>query len=77
MPWSEAQQQQLLSLLVNGTSVQIRTYRADQLKAFLKHFRSWLSDELGAAVASNLIKQALNETESTAFGKKYSASNFI
>jgi len=77
MPWSEAQQQQLMSLLLTGASIQTRTYRADQLKAFLKHFRSWLSDELGAAVASNLIKQALKETESTTFGRKYSASNFI
>jgi len=77
MPWSEAQQQQLISILVNGSSIQTRTYRADQLKAFLKHFRSWLSDELGAAVAGNLLKQAIVETESTAIGKKYSANNFV
>ncbi|HSI43579.1 MAG TPA: hypothetical protein VK949_04495 [Methylotenera sp.] len=77
MPWSEAQQQQLMSLLVNGSTVQIRTYRADQLKAFLKHFRSWMADELGKAVASNLLKQALIETEVTAFGRKYSPNNFI
>jgi len=77
MPWSEAQQQQLLSLLLQGTTVQTRTYRPDQLKAFLKHFRSWMNDELGAAVAENLFNQALKETEGTAFGTQYSPQNFI
>ncbi|MFA6179270.1 MAG: hypothetical protein WC696_06650 [Candidatus Methylopumilus sp.] len=77
MPWSEAQQQQLLSLLLHGTAVQTRTYRPDQLKAFLKHFRSWMNDELGAAVADNLFNLALKETEGTAFGTQYSPQNFI
>jgi len=77
MPWSEPQQQQLMSLVVNGTTVQTRSYRADQLKAFLKHFRSWMNDELGSTVAGNLLKQALKETETTAFGRKYSANNFV
>jgi len=77
MPWSEAQQQQLLSLLIHGKAAQTRTYRPDQLKAFLKHFRSWMNDELGTAVADNLFNQALMETEGTAFGTQYSPQNFI
>ena len=77
MPWSEAQQQQLVSLLVNGTTVQTRTYRPDQLKAFIKHFRSWMADELGSAAAGNLLKQALRETEGTPLGAVYSPQNFV
>ena len=77
MPWSEAQQQQLVSLLVNGTTVQTRTYRPDQLKAFIKHFRSWMADELGNTVAGNLLKQALKETEATPMGTQYSPHNFV
>jgi len=77
MPWSEAQQQQITTLLETGNASQTRTYRGDQLKALLKHFRSWMADEIGTNVAGNLFKQALQDTEKTSFGIRYSPNNFI
>lgn len=76
MPWSETQQQQILSILETGAAVQRRAYKADQLKTFFKHFRTWLSDEFGDAVAEELINRASADTEDTAEGKAYSSKNF-
>ena len=77
MPWSEAQQQQMTTLLTTGNAAQTRAYRGDQLKSLLKHFRSWMTDEIGANVAGNLLKQALQDTEKTSFGIRYSPTNFV
>ncbi len=77
MPWSEAQQQQMAVLLATGSTVQTRNYRVDQLQSLLKHFRSWMADEVGAKVAENLTQQALQHTESSLAGIKYAPGNFM
>ncbi len=77
MPWSEVQQQQLFILIDSGTTTQMRAYKPDQLKAFLKHLRSWMGDEMDAKEADKLLKQAVNKTEKMPVAAKYSAKNFI
>jgi len=77
MPWSETQQQQIISILETGTAVQRRVYKGDQLRTFFKHFRSWLADEFGDAIAEELINRASAEAEDTPEGKKYTTKSFI
>lgn len=77
MPWSEIQQQQIIILIDSGTTTQMRAYRPDQLKTFLKHLRSWLVDEIGKKEAEALLIQALKETEQQTVSAKYSPLNFV
>jgi len=77
MPWSEVQQQQLTILIDSGTTTQMRAYKPDQLKAFLKHLRSWMEDEMGAKEADKVFNQAVNDTEQMPVAVQYSAKNFI
>ena len=77
MPWSETQQQQILILIDAGTTTQMRAYRPDQLKTFLKHIRSWLIDEIGKQEAERLLIQAIKETEQQTVSTKYSPLNFV
>lgn len=77
MPWSETQQQQILILIDAGTTTQMRAYRPDQLKTFLKHIRSWLIDEIGKQEAETLLIQAIKETEQQTVSTKYSPLNFV
>lgn len=77
MPWSQAQQQQMLTLLSTGSTLQRRSYQLGQLTLFLQHLRSWMADEMGANVASNALKQAMQETEKTLSGIRYSPINFL
>ena len=77
MPWSETQQQQIIILIDSGTTTQMRSYRPDQLKTFLKHLRSWLVDEIGKNEAEALLIQAIKETEQQNVSAKYSPLNFV
>lgn len=77
MPWSEIQQLQLNLLLDSGVTTQTRAYQPDQLKAFLKHLRSWMEDEMGAKEVSKILNQALIETERMPVAAQHSAKNLI
>lgn len=74
MPWSEVQQNQLISLINTGETIQLRTYLPDQLKSFLKHFYSWLEDEIGRTnttqVKSNAIEFVKNKPENLNYNVK-------
>jgi hypothetical protein len=74
MPWSECQQNQLISLINTGETIQLRTYLPDQLKSFLKHFYSWLEDEIGRTntthVKSNAIEFVKNQPENLNYNVK-------
>lgn len=74
MPWSEVQQNQLISLINTGETIQLRTYLPDQLKSFLKHFYSWLEDEIGRTnttqVKSNAIEFVKNQPENLDYNVK-------
>lgn len=75
MPWSETQQQQILILIESGVTTQMRTYRPDQLKTFMKHLRLWLAGEMGRKETEALWAEAIKATEAQE-SIKYPASNF-
>ena len=77
MPWSEAQQQQIFALMTTGSTSQTRTYRPDQLKSFMKHFRSWMEDEMGNAEAKRLLSEAIKATEMLPVSIKFPPKNFM
>lgn len=77
MPWSEAQQQQLIILVDTGSTNQVRSYRPDQLKTFLSHMRTWMTDELGSGDAIRILKQAVKDTEKMPVATDYSPKNFV
>ena len=77
MPWSEAQQQQMMILVDTGSTNQVRSYRPDQLKTFLSHMRTWMTDELGSADAIRILKQAVKNTEKMPAATDYSPKNFV
>ena len=77
MPWSEAQQEQIFALMATGNTIQIRTYRPDQLKSFMKHLRSWMEDEMGTADTKRILNQAVKEAELLPVSIKFSPKNFM
>ena len=77
MPWSEAQQEQIFALMATGNTIQIRTYRPDQLKSFMKHLRSWMEGEMGTANTKRILNQAVKEVELLPVGIKFSPKNFM
>jgi hypothetical protein len=77
MPWSEGQQSQLLSLITTGNTVQLRTYKPDQLKSFLKHLRSWVEAEIGITDAALVINKAIDAVKSQPENLNYNVKKFI
>ena len=77
MPWSDAQQEQLFTLIETGSTNQVRSYGADQLKTYLAHVRAWMEDEIGATDAMLMFKQALKNTEKMPASSKYPPKNFM
>lgn len=75
MPWSETQQQQILILIDSGITTQMRAYRPDQLKTFMKHLRLWLVSEMGRKETEALWAEAIKATEAQE-NIKYPAANF-
>lgn len=75
MPWSETQQQQILILIDSGVTTQMRAYRPDQLKTFMKHLHLWLAGEMGRNEAEAIWIEAIKATEAQE-NIKYPASNF-
>ena len=76
MTWSEAQQQMMI-MVDTGSTNQVRSYRPDQLKTFLSHMRTWMTDELGDADTIRILKQAVKDTEKMPAGTDYSPKNFV
>ena len=77
MPWSMAQQQQMILLVNTESTNQVRSYIPDQLKTFLSHMRTWMTDELGSADATRILKQALKDTEKMPAAASYSPKTFV
>lgn len=77
MPWSDAQQEQLLTLIETGSTNQVRSYGADQLKNYLAHLRTWMDDEIGTTDAMLTFNQALKETEKMPVSAKYPPKNLL
>ena len=77
MPWSEAQQEQLIVLLDTGSTNQVRAYKPGQLKTFITHLHAWMADEIGAPDAISILSQAVKAIEKTTVGIEYSPKNFV
>ncbi|MDI1362341.1 hypothetical protein [Methylotenera sp.] len=77
MPWSESQQNQLLSLVNTGKTIQVRTYKPDQLKSFLKHLRSWVETEIGNAQATQLMNEAIEAVKNQPENLNYNVKKFL
>lgn len=77
MPWSEIQQQQILDLINNGELQPLRTYKLDQLKNFIKYFKSWISDELGPDTTSQIVSQVIEHVATLEETKNSNPKNFF
>jgi hypothetical protein len=77
MPWSEAQQGQLILLLDTGHTLQTRAYRPGQLKALMSHLTLWMEENLSAAIATRMVEKAITEAEKTTAGHDHSPKLFI
>jgi hypothetical protein len=77
MPWSEAQQEQLIQLLDTGHTVQIRVYRPGQLKTLMSHLTVWLEENLGADIATRMVDQAIADVSKIAEARHHSPELFI
>ncbi|HZV61641.1 MAG TPA: hypothetical protein VFF75_04435 [Methylophilaceae bacterium] len=77
LPWSPAQQQQVLDLLLKGETEQVRPYRAGQLKTLLEHLVIWLQERIDRETAIMIIRQAVKETSKTLAGTTYSPKEFF
>ncbi|MEZ0232175.1 MAG: hypothetical protein ACAH12_05000 [Methylophilaceae bacterium] len=77
LPWSEAQQEQLVVLVDTGSTIQTRAYRAGQLKALLGHIKSWLADNMGGAAGALAIEQAMAVAAKSVFGQEYAPKSFL
>jgi hypothetical protein len=77
LPWSEAQQQQVLDLLSKGDAEQIRPYRPGQLKTLMSHLTVWLQEKSDRDTAIMIVRQAIKETSKTLAGAAYSPKEFF
>lgn len=77
MPWSEGQQNQLLSLISTGITVQLRSYKPDQLKSFLKHLRAWAEAEIGSTETAQVINEAIESVKSQPENLNYNVKKFL
>jgi hypothetical protein len=77
LPWSEAQQKQLINLMDSGHTVQTRSYRAGQLKTMFSHLRAWLDDNIGKSATALAIEQALGVASKSAYASDYAPKMFV
>ena len=77
LPWSPAQQEQVIKLIKNRTTVQTRTYRTGQLKTFVHHLTVWMQDTLGVEVGDGIVRLVIAAASNTAAGMAYSPQEFF
>ncbi|MDI1298515.1 hypothetical protein [Methylotenera sp.] len=77
MPWSEGQQNQVLSLINTGKTIQLRNYKPDQLKSFLKHLRSWVESEIGSTEAAQVMSSAIEAMKNQPENLNYNVKKFL
>jgi hypothetical protein len=77
LPWSEAQQQQLINLVDTGNTVQTRSYRAGQLKTMFGHLKAWLDDNVGKPASALAIDQALATAAKSSYASDYAPKLFV
>ena len=77
LPWSEAQQEQMLKFMESGRTIQTRAYRPGQLKALMGHIRIWLVDNLGETASGRALEMAIAKIEQTPANKAYPCKQFL
>lgn len=77
LPWSPAQQEQVIKLIDTGATIQTRPYRAGQLKTLVDHLTIWMKETLGNDTAARIVKQAISVAAKTDAGVAYSPREFF
>lgn len=77
LPWSPAQQEQVIKLIKSGATLQTRPYRAGQLKTLVHHLTVWMKETLGNETAALIVKQAISVAAKTNAGEVYSPREFF
>lgn len=77
LPWSPEQQKQIINLIRKGSSRQIRPYRPEQLKTFMRHLTLWMQDQLGEVTSRELSLHAIAVVEKAEAGVAYSPREFF
>lgn len=77
LPWSEAQQQQMIQFIETNHTVQTRSYRPGQLKTLMGHIRMWLVDNLGETATGRLLEIAIAQAEQADGPKGYPCKQFF
>lgn len=77
LPWSPAQQAQVVKLITSGSSRQVRPYRVGQLKALISHLLVWMTDMLGKEATDTFTRYAIDTVRRTDAGLAYAPSQFF
>lgn len=77
LPWSPAQQEQLIRLLYTGSTVQKRHYRPGQLKTLMHHLTVWMREKLSKDVSLLMVNRAISAISKTEAGRNYSPKKFF
>ena len=77
LPWSEAQQEQLIKLVDEGRTQQTRAYRDGQLSALFGHIKVWMEEKLERKTSAAMIERAMTDAGKTEAGRQYSPKAFF
>jgi hypothetical protein len=77
LPWSPAQQEQVINLINTGATTQIRPYRVGQLKALVHHLVVWMNDMLGIEITESFTRYAIGIVQPTEAGMAYAPGEFL
>lgn len=77
LPWSPEQQKQIINLVRKGSSRQVRPYRPEQLKTFMRHLTLWMRDMLGEVISKQFSLHAIAVVEKAEAGVAYSPREFF
>src|SRR5690606_2360589 len=77
LPWSEAQQEQLVKLIDEGRTQQTRAYRDGQLKTLFGHLKVWMEEKLERKASAAMIERAMTDAGKTDAGRHYSPKAFF
>lgn len=77
LPWSPEQQKQVVNLINNGASRQIRPYRPEQLKTLMRHLTVWMQDMVGDEISKGFSLHAISVVEHNEAGVSYPPREFF
>jgi hypothetical protein len=77
LPWSPAQQEQIIKLIKTGATLQTRPYRAGQLKTLVQHITVWMQETVGQETSTHILNHAIDEVEKSKAGIAYSPHIFF